>query len=64
MMPEMTGAELAREVRARWSDVPVLIISGYAEVEGIDPDLPRVTKPFREADLAASLVGLGVRPGR
>ena len=34
---------------------PVLIVSGYAEVEGIAPDLPRLTKPFRQAELAASI---------
>jgi hypothetical protein len=34
------------------------VISGFVEVEGIAPDLPRLTKPFRQADLAAALVGL------
>ena len=32
-----------------------LIISGYADTEGIAPDLPRLVKPFRQADLAASI---------
>jgi hypothetical protein len=36
----------------------VLIVSGYAEAEAIAPDLPRLTKPFRQADLAASLAGV------
>ena len=62
LMPGMTGAELAKKVKARWPDVPVLIVSGYAEMEGIDSDLPRLTKPFRGADLAASLAILGIRP--
>jgi CheY-like chemotaxis protein len=39
-------------------DLPVLIVSGYAELEGIDPDLERLTKPFRNEDLAASLARL------
>jgi len=30
-------------------------VSGYAEAEGIAPDLPRLTKPFRNAELAARL---------
>jgi hypothetical protein len=36
----------------------VLIVSGYAEVEGIAPGLPRLTKPFRSAELAARLADL------
>jgi hypothetical protein len=36
----------------------VLIVSGFAEAEGISPDLPRLTKPFRQAELAASIAGL------
>lgn len=36
-------------------DLPTLIVSGYAEVEGLPPTLPRLAKPFKAADLAASL---------
>lgn len=55
LMPGMTGADLAVIVRSSHPDTKVLIVSGYAENEGIDPDLPRLTKPFRNADLAAKL---------
>jgi PAS domain S-box-containing protein len=55
LMPGMNGTDLARLVRSDRPDVRVLIVSGYAEAEGIDADLPRLTKPFREADLAAKL---------
>lgn len=58
LMPGMTGTDLARAVRARRPDLPVLVVSGYAEVDGVAPDLPRLTKPFREDELAASLAGL------
>jgi PAS domain S-box-containing protein len=58
LMPGMSGAELARNLRASKSGLPVLIVSGYAEVDGIDPDLPRLTKPFRNAELAVSLAAL------
>lgn len=61
LMPGMTGSDLAAEVRGRWPDVPVLIVSGFAEVEAIAPDLPRLTKPFRQAELADMLATL-VRP--
>jgi PAS domain S-box-containing protein len=58
LMPGMTGAQLVRALRAARPALRALIVSGYAEAEGIDPDIPRLTKPFRSADLAASLSAL------
>ena len=58
LMPGMSGTDLARTVRSAKPGLPVLLVSGYAEREGVDPDLPRLTKPFRKAELAASLAGL------
>ncbi|SOB87317.1 PAS domain S-box-containing protein [Sphingomonas guangdongensis] len=55
LMPGRSGSELAREVLARLPGTRTLIVSGYADVEGIAPDLPRLSKPFRQADLAASI---------
>ena len=54
-MPGMNGTELARTVQETTPSTYALIISGYAEVEGIAPDLPRLTKPFRQDQLAAML---------
>ncbi len=59
LMAGMNGTDLARLVHAEHPGVKVLIISGYAETEGVAPDLARLTKPFREAELAESLAGLG-----
>jgi PAS domain S-box-containing protein len=53
LMPGMTGVELALAARQLRPGTPALIISGYAEASGLDPSLPRLTKPFRHADLAA-----------
>jgi CheY-like chemotaxis protein len=58
LMPGMSGTELARAVRQLRPGLPVLVVSGYAEVEGLAPDLPRLVKPFRIADLAKSVVML------
>jgi signal transduction histidine kinase/CheY-like chemotaxis protein len=58
LMPGISGADLARRVRASWPGLPILIVSGYAEEDGIAPDLPRLAKPFRAAELAASLDAL------
>jgi CheY-like chemotaxis protein len=62
LMPGMSGTELAREARARRPGLPILVISGFAEVADIAPDLPRLMKPFRASELAARLVPLIARP--
>jgi CheY-like chemotaxis protein len=58
LMPGISGTDLARAIRDRRPDLPVLIVSGYSEVDGIASDLPRLTKPFRKDELAASLAAL------
>jgi CheY-like chemotaxis protein len=58
LMPCMSGAQLARELQSSHPGLPVLIVSGYAEADGIASDLPRLTKPFRHDELAASLSAL------
>ena len=58
LMPGMNGTDLARMVRGERPDLPVLLVSGYAESEGISADLPRLVKPFRKDELAASLLQL------
>jgi PAS domain S-box-containing protein len=55
LMPGMTGVELVVAARQFFPHLPVLIISGYAEDNGIPSDLPRLTKPFRQAELLDSL---------
>lgn len=58
LMPGLSGVDLARAARELQPTLPILVVSGYAEVEGVAPDLPRLTKPFRNAELAASLAAL------
>ncbi len=60
LMPGMTGVDLASAVRARLPGTKVLIVSGFAEAEGLDPALPRLTKPFVQAELAAALAQLEI----
>jgi PAS domain S-box-containing protein len=55
LMPGMSGTDLVREVRRRLPSMGALIVSGYADVEKIAPDLPRLEKPFRRADLVERL---------
>ncbi len=59
MMPgAMNGVELAREIRARRRDLPVLLTSGYAEAARRDAEADGVRilpKPYRLEELAAAL---------
>ncbi|MGJ8571166.1 MAG: PAS domain-containing protein [Hoeflea sp.] len=63
LMPGMTGTDFLRMLKVRWPEIPALVVSGYSEDDGIAPDLPRLTKPFREADLATSLAELTGQKG-
>jgi CheY-like chemotaxis protein len=58
LMPGMNGTDFARIVRSEQPDVQILIVSGYAESEGVAPDLPLLTKPFRKDELATRLADL------
>nr|WP_083276689.1 PAS domain S-box protein [Sphingobium phenoxybenzoativorans] len=58
LMPGMTGTDLARHLQSAQPELPILLVSGYAELEGIDAKLPRLTKPFRKGELAATLTSL------
>jgi PAS domain S-box-containing protein len=56
LMPGMNGASLAAEARAIVPDLPILLITGYSNIaDGAGAELPRLTKPFRQADLAAQV---------
>ena len=58
LMTGMNGTDLARRVRSELPEVQVLLVSGYAESEGVAPDLPRLVKPFSSSELAAKLTAL------
>jgi len=55
LMPGMTGAELARRVRARFPATAIVIVSGYTGMDDVDPGLTILNKPFRQHELAASV---------
>ena len=57
-MPGMTGTDLAKHIRRKWPELPVVIATGYAELPGADPELPRLSKPYRQQDLAALVTRL------
>jgi CheY-like chemotaxis protein len=55
-MPGMTGAALAVEARGKVADLPVLLMSGYAALAGMEGEaLPCLAKPFTLAALSEAL---------
>jgi hypothetical protein len=54
----MTGTELAEVIQAEWPGLPVLLASGYAELEIPKVGLPILAKPFGQADIARALVDM------
>jgi PAS domain S-box-containing protein len=55
-MPHMTGAELARAIKAERPDLPIILATGYADLADADLALPKLSKPFRQDDLAQALM--------
>jgi CheY-like chemotaxis protein len=55
-MPGMRGTELAIQLREKYPALPIILATGYAELpNGEGFGLPRLSKPFRQEDIAAIL---------
>jgi CheY-like chemotaxis protein len=64
IMPGMSGAEVARKIRAKLPKQAILFVSGYSETDAVKsnaPDAPLLTKPFR-ADALANAVRNAIAP--
>ncbi len=60
MMPGMSGMQLAEQARALHPALPVLLASGFAEIDGaVAAEWPRLRKPYGLRDLSAALAALG-----
>jgi PAS domain S-box-containing protein len=58
-MPGMTGAELVEQALQAQPELKAVIVSGYAELpEGAPLEVPRLAKPFSDADLANIIVAV------
>jgi signal transduction histidine kinase/CheY-like chemotaxis protein len=60
-MPEMSGAAVAQAVRASRPKLPILLITGNADPESIQadlPDVPMLRKPFDRDQLTARVADL------
>jgi CheY-like chemotaxis protein len=55
-MPGMTGSQLALAIHMIWPNLPVILATGYAELpRGSVMDLPRLSKPFSQKELAQAV---------
>jgi PAS domain S-box-containing protein len=55
-MPNMTGVQLAEIVQSKWPGLPVILATGYAEMEpGLGRELPKLSKPFNEVQLSREM---------
>ncbi len=62
-MPGMTGIELARQIREHWPGLPIILATGYADLPGGDDlNLPRLSKPYLQEELAAQIADLVSTP--
>jgi PAS domain S-box-containing protein len=60
IMPGLSGADVARKIREKIADQPILFVSGYSETDAVKrtaPDAPLLTKPFRAEALHKAVRG-------
>jgi signal transduction histidine kinase/ActR/RegA family two-component response regulator len=58
MMPGMDGHALTQHIHKSFPELPVLLITGYTGPTEDVRDLPLLTKPFSQAEIAAALRSL------
>jgi signal transduction histidine kinase len=58
-MPGMTGTDLAVKLRVHDPKLPILLATGYAEIQGhLSIELPRLAKPFTQEQLSLEIARL------
>jgi signal transduction histidine kinase len=58
-MPGMTGLQLAAQIRAAWPELPIMLTTGYAELQDRQGlNLPRLVKPYGQEEMAAAIASL------
>jgi CheY-like chemotaxis protein len=53
-MPELSGSALIREMREIRETIPIVLMSGYLGMDGVDADVA-LRKPLTTSDLAAGM---------
>jgi signal transduction histidine kinase len=60
-MPGTTGVELAKQIRQARPELPIILATGFADLPGSDDlGLPRLAKPYRQAELESLVAKLQV----
>jgi CheY-like chemotaxis protein len=63
-MPNMTGAELAEIVKRDHPGLPIMFITGFADIDILDVDQQLIVqKPYKEEELARKLANVLMRSG-
>jgi CheY-like chemotaxis protein/anti-sigma regulatory factor (Ser/Thr protein kinase) len=55
IMPHMTGLKMLEEIRKMRPEIPVVLATGYAEIDERNVSLPRLAKPFTQAQLVQTI---------
>jgi CheY-like chemotaxis protein len=62
-MPGATGLELTERIEARWPGLPILLVTGYADLaESEFGGRARLSKPYGQDQLAAQIMQLVAAP--
>jgi FixJ family two-component response regulator len=62
-MPGMTGVELATIVQQKRPGLPILLVTGYADLPASTlAQWPRLSKPYQQAQLQAAIESLLSNP--
>ena len=62
LMPGMTGTQLIAVIRSERPELPIILATGYSELRTpTDASIPRLAKPFLQADLAR-VIALATEP--
>lgn len=62
VMPHTTGLQLVADIKAQWPDLPVILATGYAELEpGAGANVTKLPKPFTQAELGREIADMSAR---
>jgi PAS domain S-box-containing protein len=64
VMPQMTGQQLAETIKSEWPDLTVVLATGFAETPPSGVALPRIAKPFTQAELVALMARIPQRSNK
>jgi PAS domain S-box-containing protein len=56
VMPGMKGSQLVQAIKSEWPETPTILATGYEELHADNaPEVPRLAKPFTQAQLARAV---------